>query len=68
MSGAEPWIGSNIDGNRRSGFTFAPGARPRLPVSAAPRSVRMSPKRFEPTMTSTVCGAVIMRAASASTW
>ena len=23
MSNAEPWIGSNIDGNARSGFRFA---------------------------------------------
>ena len=31
-------------------------ASPRLPEMAAPRSVRMSPNRFDATMTSSVCG------------
>jgi hypothetical protein len=35
---------------------------------AAPMSVRMSPKRFEARITSRLCGCVIIRAASASTW
>ena len=38
------------------------------PSTAAPRSVRMSPNRFDATITSSVCGWVTMRAASASTW
>ena len=68
MSGAEPWIGSNIDGVVRSGLMLPPGATPRLPEIAEPMSVRMSPNRFEATMTSSVCGCVTMRAHSASTW
>src|SRR5207247_1332343 len=68
MSGAVPWMGSNIEGWRRSGLMLAPGATPRLPQIAAPRSVRMSPKRFEPTITSRLSGWVTMRAARASTW
>ena len=56
MSGAEPCTGSNIEGNVFDGFRFALGARPRLPVIAALRSVRMSPKRFDATMTSKSCG------------
>src|SRR6266542_5338547 len=47
---------------------FAPGAMPRLPEIAEPRSVRMSPNRFDPTMTSSVSGCVTILAASASTW
>ena len=35
---------------------FAPGAMPRLPEIAEPMSVRMSPNRFDATMTSSVCG------------
>ena len=46
MSGAEPWTGSNIDGNFRSGLMFADGAIPIVPVTAGPRSERMSPKRL----------------------
>src|SRR5512145_470981 len=42
MSNAEPWIGSNIDGNLRSGFRFAVGAMPSEPESAAARSDRIS--------------------------
>jgi hypothetical protein len=46
---------------------LAPGATPRLPDTAAPKSVRMSPKRFDATITSRLAGSVTMRAASAST-
>src|SRR3984885_4456650 len=42
MSKAEPWIGSNIDGLRRSGSTLPVGAMPREPASAAARSDSMS--------------------------
>ena len=52
----------------RVGLMFAPGAMPRLPEIAEPMSVRMSPNRFEATITSSVCGCVTIRAASASTW
>ena len=45
-----------------------PGATPRLPEMAEPMSVMMSPKRLEATITSSVCGCVIMRAHNASTW
>ena len=47
---------------------FAPGAMPRLPEIADPMSVRMSPNRFDATMTSSDAGWVTIRAAMASTW
>src|SRR5579875_2512340 len=56
ISGAEPCTGSNSDGWDRVGSRFALAARPRLPCNAAPRSVRMSAKRFDPTTTSMVSG------------
>ena len=34
MSGAEPWTGSNSEGNLRSGLRVADGARPRVEPSA----------------------------------
>jgi len=52
MSGAEPWTGSNIDGAVSVGFRFAEAANPMPPVTAPPRSVRMSPKRLSVTTTS----------------
>src|SRR4051794_15895831 len=66
MSGAEPWTGSNIEGWARSGLGFAAGAIPIEPATAAVRSLRMSPKRFEPTITSSDSGARTTRAHSAS--
>src|SRR4051794_28361968 len=66
MSGADPWTGSNIDGWSRSGLRLAAGAIPMLPATAAVRSLRMSPNRFEPTMTSSDSGARTTRAHSAS--
>jgi len=42
MSNALPWIGSNIDGERRSGSIFPVGAMPSDPASAAARSDRAS--------------------------
>src|SRR5437660_2725866 len=68
MSGAEPCTGSNIDGPRPSTLRLPLAASPRLPWRAAPRSVRMSANRLEPTTTSTVSGRSTMRAAMASTW
>ena len=67
MSKAEPWIGSNIDGNLRSGLRFAVGAMPRLPESAAARSERMSACRLVATITSSVAGLSTMRVVIAST-
>jgi len=52
MSGAEPCTGSNIDGPVRSGLRLADAAMPMPPVTAPPRSVRMSPKRLSVTMVS----------------
>ena len=66
MSGAEPWIGSKSEGQRRSGFRFAEGAMPIEPETAAITSERMSPSRFEPTITSNSCGRSTSCAASAS--
>src|SRR3990172_9286250 len=67
MSKAEPWIGSNIDGNLRSGFRFAVGAMPSDPDSAAARSERMSACRFDATMVSSEPGFSTMRVVTAST-
>src|SRR5207253_2657885 len=67
MSKAEPWIGSNMDGKRRSGFKLAVGAMPRLPVSAAARSERMSAWRLVATIVSSVFGLSTMRVVTAST-
>ncbi len=59
MSGADPWTGSNMLGEVRSGLRLALAARPMLPVTMALRSVRMSPNRLLATTTSN---------ASASSW
>src|SRR6185295_2258334 len=67
MSNAEPWIGSNIEGKRRSGSMLAVGAMPRLPASAAARSLRMSACRFVATIVSSDAGRLIIRAVEAST-
>ena len=56
MSGAEPCTGSNIEGKRRSGLRLAEGAMPIVPVTAGPRSDRMSPKRLLATTTSKLDG------------
>ena len=45
-------------GALRSGLMLAEAAKPRPPWIAAPRSVRMSPKRFEATTTSRLSGAM----------
>src|SRR5207302_7702418 len=52
MSGAEPCTGSKMEGAVRSGLIFPEAAMPMVPAVAGPRSERMSPKRFEATMTS----------------
>ncbi len=67
MSKAEPWIGSNIDGNLRSGFRFAVGAMPSEPDKAAARSERMSACRLEATIVSSDSGLSTMRVVIAST-
>jgi len=45
--------GSNIEGYLRSGFKLAEGSISDGTGNAGPRSERMSPKRFDPTTTST---------------
>ena len=67
MSGAEPWTGSNIEGPVRRGFKFALGASPIPPVTAALRSVRMSPNRFDATITSNWSGRLTRSIHAAST-
>src|SRR5262249_54597541 len=67
MSNAEPWIGSNIDRNLRSGLRFAVGAVPGEPESAAARSERMSACRFDATTVSMAAGLSTMRVVIAST-
>ena len=56
ISNAEPYIGSNIDGKRRSGLRLAVGASPIEPVSAAARSDKMSACRLVATMVSRLAG------------
>ncbi len=68
MSGAEPCTGSNIEGNLRSGLMLPEGATPIDPVSAGPRSDRMSPNRLEPTTTSNQSGLRTKCAVRMSMW
>ena len=68
MSGAEPCTGSNIEGNLRSGLMLPDGATPIEPVSAGPRSDRMSPNRLEPTTTSNQSGLRTKCAVRISMW
>ena len=58
--------GSNIEGAERSGQMLAEAANPRPPWIAAPRSVRMSPNRFEATPTSSAPGTIPIFAPIAS--
>ena len=48
ISGAEPCIGSNIEGYFLSGLMFPEGANPSPPTIAAPKSVKISPNRLLP--------------------
>ena len=66
MSGAEPCTGSNIEGKVRSGLMLPLAARPMPPVTAAARSVTMSPNRLSVTMTSNRCGSVTRKIIAAS--
>src|SRR5208283_5229484 len=54
MLGAEPWTGSKSE--VRPGWMLADGARPSPPASWAARSLMMSPKRLQVTMTSNWLG------------
>ena len=56
ISGAEPWTGSNNDGNLLSGFIFPDGAIPIVPVQAGPKSDKISPNKFDATITSNHSG------------
>ena len=67
MSGAEPWTGSNIDGKAPEGLMLPLAASPMPPVTAAARSVRMSPKRLSVTITSNRSGWVTKKIVAAST-
>lgn len=66
ISGAEPWTGSNMDGAVRSMLMLPDAAKPMPPVTAAARSVRMSPKRLSVTITSKREGSVTMKMVAAS--
>src|SRR5260370_12082225 len=68
MWGAGACTGSNIDGNLRSGLMLPDGATPIDPVSAGPRSDRMSPNRLEPTTTSNQSGLRTKCAVRMSMW
>src|SRR5207253_344430 len=67
-SGAEPWTGSNSEGNTRSGLMLADGAMPMVPVQAGPRSDRMSPNRLDATTTSNQSGCATKCAVRISMW
>ena len=67
MSGAEPWMGSNMEGNFLSGLRLAPAANPMPPAMAAPRSVRISPNRLEVTTIWNREGSLTMNMDAAST-
>ena len=60
-------MGSNIEGNSPSGFKFAVGAIPILPLSAAAKSLRISAWRLVATTTSIDLGSRTMRVVIAST-
>jgi hypothetical protein len=66
ISNAEPWMGSNIEGDFPSGLRFEVGAMLSDPVTAA-RSERISACRLVATMVSRVPGLRVMRAVMAST-
>ena len=66
MSGAEPCTGSKYD--ERPGWMFPEAALPIPPWIIAPRSVRMSPNRFDVTMTSNISGLLTMNMLAASTY
>src|SRR6266851_5867924 len=68
MSGAEPWTGSNMEGPVLSGLRLPLADRPRPPVRAAARSVRMSPNRLSVTITSNLPESLTMYRQAASTW
>lgn len=67
MSGAEPWTGSNIDGTVPSTLMLPEAASPMPPVTAAARSVMMSPNRLSVTITSKRAGSVARKIMAAST-
>ena len=68
ISGAEPWTGSNSDGNFFSGFIFADGAIPIVPVQAGPKSDKISPNKFDATTTSNHSGFKTNLATKISIW
>ncbi|OIQ63320.1 hypothetical protein GALL_551400 [mine drainage metagenome] len=68
ISGAEPCTGSNTEGKFPSGLMLPDGAMPMVPVQAGPRSLRMSPNRFEPTTTSNQSGCSTKFAVRISMW
>lgn len=53
MSGAEPWIGSNMEGQERVGSRFEEGAMPIEPARAAARSERISAWTVQQTVSHT---------------
>src|SRR5260221_14314658 len=56
ISGAEPCTGSKIEGAVRSGLMLPEAAMPMVPAVAGPRADKMSPDRFEATITSKRAG------------
>ena len=67
MSGALPCTGSNMLGLVRLTSRLPLAASPMPPVIAAPRSVRMSPKRLSVTTTSNRAGSDTKNMEAAST-
>ena len=68
ISGAEPWTGSNKEGNLFSGLIFPDGAIPIVPVQAGPKSERISPNKFDATTTSNHSGLRTNLATKISIW
>ena len=67
MSGAEPCTGSNMLGLVPEASRFPLAASPMPPVTAAARSVTMSPNRLSVTITSKRPGSVTKNIVAAST-
>ena len=67
ISGAEPWTGSNIEGNFPVGLMFPDAAKPIPPQIAAAISVKISPNKLSVTTTSKRSGLVTKNIDAAST-
>ena len=67
MSGAEPWMGSNMDGKAFSGLMFPEAASPIPPVIAPASSVRMYQNMLSVAITSNLAVSVTRKIVAEST-